>query len=567
MRLGVIHASSSPLCSLLIDQELYVTSTKKQKMRISRSIVEAVRSLEPAGRFLEKDQTTGKWFDIGDKKAVEKTSQALRDGAAGLRKQLSEDLSDPDFLSAVFDMDVIPEKKTVKKEKKALPKKGHRRTKSNPSVGSVRAKSIIKKQQRQGELAIPASPRSRGSITIQMIPKPPQSPMSPRSNPSSPRISISVGQGHRRAHSQGSVPLPPFIGSPKGYGSPYYQGPPPRSNSFEYQDYPDHRRPYPPPPGYGAHHPPSPSSHPGPAYGGPPRGFRPLSPRWSPRQFSHHPTPPHHSAPPHHHHPTPPHHPAPPPAHHHPAHHPGASLSPHPYMHTSDYHQRSPDVHHHQAKYSPREPYVRRGTPTYGGNLAVPTLGGERGVSPHRPSHPALPMSPMRYPPPSPRSQAHRPPSSGPLPIDFTPPPSARRTPSPFSMAGKVDTDKRESPRLETSTIKSGIRMNNTIPEPKKDSPEKIASSSPAGVVDVASNDEVVKEQLMLSPSRKQQPPAEEEDYPFDEGPNPAGEDKDIPMSPLPLDHREDPTTLMELPENILSLPISPCGPHDMAEI
>lgn len=79
-----------------------MTSTKRQKMSISRSIVEAVRSLDPPGRFLEKDPKTGLWSDIGHKKAVEKTSQALRDGAASLRKQLSADLGDPDFLNAVF---------------------------------------------------------------------------------------------------------------------------------------------------------------------------------------------------------------------------------------------------------------------------------------------------------------------------------------------------------------------------------------------------------------------------------------------------------------------------------
>ena len=82
-----------------------MTSTKRQKMAISRSIVEAVRSMSPQGRFLEKNLTTNMWTDIGDRKAIEKTSQALRDGAATLRRQLSHDLNDPDFLSAVFDMD------------------------------------------------------------------------------------------------------------------------------------------------------------------------------------------------------------------------------------------------------------------------------------------------------------------------------------------------------------------------------------------------------------------------------------------------------------------------------
>ena len=52
-----------------------------------------------------KDPATGLWSEIGHKKAVEKTSQALRDGAASLRKQLSADLHDPDFISAVFDVD------------------------------------------------------------------------------------------------------------------------------------------------------------------------------------------------------------------------------------------------------------------------------------------------------------------------------------------------------------------------------------------------------------------------------------------------------------------------------
>ena len=36
----------------------------------------------------------------------------------------------------------------------------------------------------------------------------------------------------------------------------------------------------------------------------------------------------------------------------------------------------------------------------------------------------------------------------------------------------------------------------------------------------------------------------------------------DIPMSPIPYD-REDPMTLMELPDDLLNLPLSSCGPHD----
>jgi hypothetical protein len=60
-----------------MNQELYVTSTKRQKMAISRSIVEAVRSLDPPGRFLEKNPETGLWNDIGDRKAIEKVSHSI----------------------------------------------------------------------------------------------------------------------------------------------------------------------------------------------------------------------------------------------------------------------------------------------------------------------------------------------------------------------------------------------------------------------------------------------------------------------------------------------------------
>ena len=92
-------------------------------MSISRSIVAAVRSLDPPGRFLEKNPQTGLWSDIGHKKAVEKTSQALRDGAASLRKQLSADLGDPDFLNAVFDVDDKADKQKEKDDDKEKKKK------------------------------------------------------------------------------------------------------------------------------------------------------------------------------------------------------------------------------------------------------------------------------------------------------------------------------------------------------------------------------------------------------------------------------------------------------------
>ncbi|KAL7509368.1 hypothetical protein ACHAXN_010224 [Cyclotella atomus] len=73
-------------------------------MLISRSIVEKIsESVSPPGCFLERDNSGSAWKEADTKKALEKTAQALRDGAFPLRKQLSEDFLDSGFLEAIFD--------------------------------------------------------------------------------------------------------------------------------------------------------------------------------------------------------------------------------------------------------------------------------------------------------------------------------------------------------------------------------------------------------------------------------------------------------------------------------
>lgn len=54
------------------NKELYVSLPKKQKMLLSQSIVNAVRSQNPPGRFLQKDAESDLWYDVGDKRAQEK---------------------------------------------------------------------------------------------------------------------------------------------------------------------------------------------------------------------------------------------------------------------------------------------------------------------------------------------------------------------------------------------------------------------------------------------------------------------------------------------------------------
>ena len=85
-----------------LNKELYATCLKTEKLRISKSIVAAIREI--SGRFLEREdgKTSSSldekdeqgnpvsWKDIGDKRAVEKTSQALREGQPKLLKKLAQ---------------------------------------------------------------------------------------------------------------------------------------------------------------------------------------------------------------------------------------------------------------------------------------------------------------------------------------------------------------------------------------------------------------------------------------------------------------------------------------------
>lgn len=52
---------------------------KRERTMIAKSVVAHVRSLN--GRFLERDRSCNLWFDVGDKRAIEKTERSLCDSA------------------------------------------------------------------------------------------------------------------------------------------------------------------------------------------------------------------------------------------------------------------------------------------------------------------------------------------------------------------------------------------------------------------------------------------------------------------------------------------------------
>lgn len=78
----------------------YVNCPKREKPLIARRIVEAVRNQTPPGRFLIKD-VKGLWNDIGDGRAREKTSQALREGAPIIRDMVRGPTEPTDVATAV----------------------------------------------------------------------------------------------------------------------------------------------------------------------------------------------------------------------------------------------------------------------------------------------------------------------------------------------------------------------------------------------------------------------------------------------------------------------------------
>eukprot|EP00594_Rhizosolenia_setigera_P002703 CAMPEP_0178954652 /NCGR_PEP_ID=MMETSP0789-20121207/9120_1 /TAXON_ID=3005 /ORGANISM="Rhizosolenia setigera, Strain CCMP 1694" /LENGTH=365 /DNA_ID=CAMNT_0020636099 /DNA_START=79 /DNA_END=1176 /DNA_ORIENTATION=+ len=70
-------------------QRAYLNAKRRDKPRIARVIVDTIRRQSPPGRFLKKDSNNGTWRDVGNVKAREKTSQALREGAPEIRDSFS----------------------------------------------------------------------------------------------------------------------------------------------------------------------------------------------------------------------------------------------------------------------------------------------------------------------------------------------------------------------------------------------------------------------------------------------------------------------------------------------
>ena len=84
------HAGNEHFRALVRKHKVaYVACPKPQKGKFSRMIVDEIKARNPPGRFLKQDNNSKLWYDIGEKKALDKTRQALREGAPEITKELT----------------------------------------------------------------------------------------------------------------------------------------------------------------------------------------------------------------------------------------------------------------------------------------------------------------------------------------------------------------------------------------------------------------------------------------------------------------------------------------------
>ena len=496
---------------------------------------------------------------------------------------------------------------TIIKAKTALGKKGHRRIKSNPSALAI-ATSKNKNSRRYKIQDEPRTPGPDYRWNYNQCPPSPRSPGPPpphtRSLPNSPMTWGGGPPPYPESHGSYSHHNSPYHHPPpspynkhpdhgrysRSHSSEHYYGPPaaesrlpPRHHSWsphgssprhvryhhhhEHQHYHQQHIPMYNPPSPGptrSSSPPPPSSgplppgrhtySPGDYYSKPP-STEPREP-WSPRRGYRQPYEAYSSPQPH--------------------------YSPHHGDYTperaSSWTPRSSSPHDHDHYYDPGYPDTNESS----GGLSVPSLGGEGRASKgkyspklHLAPRPNIPIIRQSETPPRPPSYSRQ---------DFRPP-----TPN--------------SPRYKRSNEDSGYYQCTTVEEEKKNSDmdEKITiaqqsageMSNPKEKVAVSpSEPEPMKTESRSSPDQEEierdyaQAVFKKEDrcesraspgvfLPIterevnqltaetdDDNSEEAQAVDDIAMSPIPYD-REDPITLLDLPEDLLALPISPCDSHD----
>ena len=136
---------------------LYPThcTAKNQKAIYSKLIYDEIRAMNPPGRFLKQDADTKLWSDIGEKNALDKTRQALREGAPELVKELEgkTDTKSTEYKDALGPLRAARQNNPLANS-----------LMGNISLGSFSLNSID--PQRSGEASTPPVPGIPGQIQM-----------------------------------------------------------------------------------------------------------------------------------------------------------------------------------------------------------------------------------------------------------------------------------------------------------------------------------------------------------------------------------------------------------------
>lgn len=136
------HQGNKTYWSLMkLNLDHYIISPYGARSMISRSIVQGIRKQN--GRFLEQDPKTAVWYEISDKRAIEKTSHALSNKKYKTRKKTpGESSTQYPFQSSSQENDEFDEDGEYSSEKQV----------SSPTEDSPEAKSRAKKMSKKFRL-------------------------------------------------------------------------------------------------------------------------------------------------------------------------------------------------------------------------------------------------------------------------------------------------------------------------------------------------------------------------------------------------------------------------------
>jgi len=83
------HFGNKTFRSLVsMNKEYYALCDNQEKKDIAKDIINTIKSFNPPGRFLEYNKISCEWEEIDERKALKKTTQALRENQRYYKKAI-----------------------------------------------------------------------------------------------------------------------------------------------------------------------------------------------------------------------------------------------------------------------------------------------------------------------------------------------------------------------------------------------------------------------------------------------------------------------------------------------